>query len=118
MASITRTHPVTHAINIDSGHGYPLQIFTVDYINAVNAANGPEDTQALTAQAIGATAQIIVMGPLGNSNTEQTFVTEGADNVVVATLQAAIRALGTASGTTDVDVSTATVTGISLTSSS
>jgi|TARA_B100001093_G_scaffold133732_1_gene126429 heptaprenylglyceryl phosphate synthase len=109
MASVTRTHPVTHAIDVEMV-GHPLQIFTVDYINAVDGANGPEDTQALVAQAINQTASILVMGPLGNSNTEQTFVTEGADNVVVGTLQTAIRALGTTSGTTDVDVSTATVT--------
>jgi hypothetical protein len=58
------------------------------------------------------TATIIAVGPLGNGNTEQTFMTEGADSVVVATLQADIRTLGTYDS---VDVSAATVTAKNLT---
>ena len=58
------------------------------------------------------TATIIAAGPLGNGNTEQTFMTEGVDSVVVATLQADIRTLGTHDS---VDVSGATVTAKDLT---
>jgi hypothetical protein len=106
MASLTRVHPTTAPINVET-IGQPLQIFTIDYINAVNAGNGPEGVQALVQNAIMATATIVVNG---NSNTEQTFVTEGSDSIVVGTLQTAIRALGTTAGDTSVDVSTATVT--------
>jgi hypothetical protein len=109
MASLTRVHPTTAPINVET-IGQPLQIFTIDYINAVNAGNGPEGVQALVQNAIMATATIVINGPLGNSNTEQTFVTEGSDSIVVGTLQTAIRALGTTAGDTSVDVSTATVT--------
>ena len=52
------------------------------------------------------TSTILAAGPLGNGNTEQTFMVEG-DTVVAATLQAAIRTLGTFDS---VDVSSATVT--------
>ena len=61
-------------------------------------------------RAIEDTAVIIAAGPLGNSNTEQTFMVEG-NNVVVATLQTAIQALGTYDS---VNVSAATVTAKTL----
>jgi hypothetical protein len=92
--------------------GKDIQLFTVDYINAVNGSAGPLGVQKAVLDTIMQTATIIAAGPLGNSNTEQTFMTEGADSVVVATLQAAIRALGTHDS---VDVSAATVTAKTLT---
>ena len=92
--------------------GKDIQLFTVDYINAVNGSAGPLGVQKAVLDSIQETATIIAAGPLGNSNTEQTFMTEGADSVVVATLQAAIRALGTHDS---VDVSAATVTAKTLT---
>jgi hypothetical protein len=92
--------------------GKDIQLFTVDYINAVNGSAGPLGVQKAVLDTIMQTATIIAAGPLGNSNTEQTFMTEGTDSVVVATLQAAIRALGTHDS---VDVSAATVTAKTLT---
>ena len=106
MAGITKVNPtatkVPHA-NI----GKPVQLFTIDYINAINGSAGPLGAQKAVLDTIMNTATIIMAGPLGNSNTEQTFMTEGEDSVVVATLQAAIRALGTVDS---VDLSGATVT--------
>lgn len=92
--------------------GKDIQLFTVDYINAVNGSAGPNGVQSAVLDKIMQTATIIAAGPLGNSNTEQTFMTEGADSVVVATLQADIRTLGTYDG---VNVSAATVTAKDLT---
>ena len=92
--------------------GKDVQLFTVDYINAVNGSAGPSGVQSAVLDKIMQTATIIAAGPLGNSNTEQTFMTEGADSVVVATLQADIRTLGTHDS---VDVSGATVTAKDLT---
>ena len=92
--------------------GKDIQLFTVDYINAVNGSAGPLGVQKAVLDTIMQTATIIAAGPLGNSNTEQTFMTEGTDSVVVATLQAAIRTLGTHDS---VDVSAATVTAKTLT---
>ena len=92
--------------------GKDIQLFTVDYINAVNGSAGPLGVQKAVLDSIMQTATIIAAGPLGNSNTERTFITEGTDSVVVATLQADIRALGTHDS---VDVSAATVTAKTLT---
>ena len=107
MATLTKTHPVATTLGVETNGN--LQFFTVDYINAVNASTGPAGAQAAVLRAVQDTSTIIAIGPLGNSNTEQTFAVEGmgGDNVVAATLQAAIRALGTVDG---VDLSGATVT--------
>ena len=91
--------------------GKDIQIFTVDYINAVNGSAGPLGVQKAVIDTIQQTCTILAAGPLGNSNTEQTFIIEGSDPVVVATLQADIRALGTHDS---VNVSSATVTAKTL----
>ena len=91
--------------------GKDIQLFTVDYINAVNGSAGPSGAQQAVYNTIQTTCNILAAGPLGNSNTEQTFMVEGSDPVVVATLQALIRTLGTHDS---VDVSAATVTAKTL----
>ena len=87
--------------------GKDVQFFTIDYIAAVNGSAGPLGAQKAVLDSIQETCTILVAGPLGNTNTEQTFLTEGVDSVVVATLQTAIRALGTVDS---IDLSNATVT--------
>ena len=91
--------------------GKDIQLFTVDYINAVNGSAGPLGVQKAVIDTIQQTCTILAAGPLGNSNTEHTFIVEGEDPVVVATLQADIRALGTHDS---VNVSSATVTAKTL----
>ena len=91
--------------------GKDIQLFTVDYINAVNGSAGPLGVQKAVIDSIQTTCTILAAGPLGNSNTEQTFTVEGSDPVVVAPLQALIRTLGTHDS---VDVSAATVTAKTL----
>ena len=95
------------------GEGVRVDFITVDYINAMNAEVTHSTASANTAglklsmEAIqNQGVNILGHGALGNSNTEQTFMTEGTDSVVAATLQAAIRALGTVDS---VDLSGATV---------
>ena len=107
----TKVNPVATTVPAQM-IGKEIQLFTVDYINAVNGSAGPLGVQKAVLDKIMETSTIIAAGPLGNSNTEQTFMTEGADSVVVATLQAAIRTLGTHDS---VDVSAATVTAKTLT---
>ena len=107
----TKVNPVATSNDVEM-IGKEVQLFTVDYINAVNGSAGPNGVQSAVLDKIMQTATIIAAGPLGNGNTEQTFMTEGADSVVVATLQADIRTLGTHDG---VDVSAATVTAKDLT---
>ncbi len=110
MAGITKVNPTATTTNFEVV-GKDIQFFTVDYINAINGSAGPDGAQKAVLDTIATTATIIAAGPLVNSNTEQTFATEGADSVVAATLQAAIRALGTVDS---VDLSGATVTDTKL----
>ena len=91
--------------------GKDLQFFTIDWIQAINGKTGPLSAHQAAISAIQTTCTILAAGPLGNSNTEQTFMVEGSDPVVVATLQALIRTLGTHDS---VDVSSATVTAKTL----
>ena len=109
MAGVAAVNPAAVAGAFDNVTS-PIQLFTVDYINAVNGSAGPQGVQQAVMRKIEDTAVIIAAGPLGNSHTEQTFMVEG-NNVVVATLQAAIRTLGTYDS---IDVSAATVTAKTL----
>jgi hypothetical protein len=95
MAVVTRVHPVATTLGVETAGN--LQFFTVDYIVDVSTKTGPESAQAAAIKAIQDTSTIIAMGPLGNSDTEQTFAVEaiGGDNVTKAALEAAFDALGT-----------------------
>jgi len=106
MAGLTRANPTATTLGYEV-IGKEAQFFTIDYINAINGSAGPDGAQQAVLETIMGTATILAAGPLGNSNTEQTFMTEGGAAVVVGTLQAAIRALGTVDG---VNLSSATVT--------
>ena len=86
-----------------------ITVFTVDYISAVNAKTGPESTQQACHRAIEARAHILAAGPLGNSNTEQTFIVEGV--VDTAKIQEDIRLCGSVDS---VDLAQATVTAKTL----
>ena len=106
MAEVTKVNPAATTLGYEV-IGKDAQFFTIDYINAINGSAGPNGAQQAVLDTIQTTATIIAAGTLGNSNTEQTFMTEGGAAVVVGTLQAAIRALGTVDG---VNLSSATVT--------
>ena len=110
MAGQTKVNPAATTVPANTV-GKDLQFFTVDYISAVNGSAGPLGVQKAVIDTIQSTSTILAAGPLGNSNTEQTFMVEGSDVVVVATLQALIRTLGTYDS---VNVSSATVTAKTL----
>ena len=95
MAVVTRVHPVATTLGVETAGN--LQFFTITYPSDVSAKTGPESTQAAVIGAIQDTSTIIAIGPLGNSDTEQTFAVEaiGGDNVTAAALDAAFDALGT-----------------------
>ena len=105
----TKVNPAATTNNVEH-FGRDIQFFTVDYINA-NASTGPLGAQNAVRNSIMETATIVAIGPMLDTNSQQTFATEGADSVVVGTLQTAIRALGTVDG---VDLSGATVTATKL----
>lgn len=108
MAVFTRTNPVATTIPTEN-ISKELAIFTVDYINAADGSAGPEGVQQAVLDTIQTMHTVLVAGPLGNSNTEQTFIIEGILFTPTGgeTLQTQIRALGTVDG---VNVSSATVT--------
>jgi acetylglutamate kinase len=98
--------------------GKTVTIFTVDYINAINASSGALGAQQAVLNTVLQMGTIILAGPLGNGNTEQTFMMEGDFAAAqLATLQADLRLLGTTGGAkwwtanaANVDVSSSTVT--------
>jgi len=109
MAIVTRIHPTATTNNTSIAPTQSVQFFTIDYINAINGSAGPEGAQAGVIAKINTLCTIIQAGPLGNSNTEQTFAID-RDSLVnggIATLQALLRTLGTTDG---VDLSSCTVT--------
>jgi hypothetical protein len=109
MASVTRIHPTATTNNTSIAPTQSVQFFTIDYINAINGSAGPEGAQAAVIAKINTLCTIIQAGPLGNSNTEQTFAID-RDSLVnggIATLQALLRTLGTIDG---VNLSSLTVT--------
>lgn len=110
--SLTRVNPAATLLNVEQV-GRDISFFTVDYINAVNGSAGPEGAQAAVLNKIMEQHTIVAVGPLLDTNTQQTFAIEGdlftPQNG--STLQARIRALGTVDG---VDLSNATVTATKL----
>ena len=112
MATPAAVNPAATTLNVEQV-GRNISFFTVDYINDVSASNGPGQTQQLVLNTIQTLHTIVAIGPLADSNTQQTFAIEGdlftPQNGV--TLQASIRLLTTDGG---VDVTNATVTATKL----
>ena len=100
------TNPPTPTTDVSIAPTPNMQYFTIDYINAINGSAGPRGAQQAVITQVLLTATCLDIGPLGNSNTEQTFCTE-VDSVDVSDLQARVRALGTYDG---INLSSATVT--------
>ena len=107
MADVTKTHPTVAATDVEM-MGANMSFFTVDYVNA-NASTGPEGAQAKSHYAIADLNTVVAIGPMLDTNSQQTFAVEGTP--VAATIQAAIRALGTVDS---VDLSSTTVTATKL----
>jgi hypothetical protein len=103
MATVTRVNPAATTTDAEMMGG-DMKFFTVDYV-ATNASTGPEGAQTKSHNVIANNCNIVAMGPMLDSNTQQTFAAEG--DVVVATIQTAIRALGTVDS---VNLGSATVT--------
>ena len=109
MPSVTRSHPAATSTDVEM-MGANMSFFTVDYV-ATNASTGPEGAQAASHNCISYHNNVVAIGPMLDSNTQQTFAVEGSDTIVAATLQASIRALGTVDG---VNLGSATVTDTKL----
>ena len=98
----TKVNPAATTNDVEH-FGRDTQFFIVDYVVA-NASTGPLGAQNAVRNTIMETATIVAIGPMLDTNSQQTFAVEGADSVVVGTLQ-------TVDG---VDLSGATVTATKL----
>lgn len=108
---VTKVNPIATTLNVENV-GKDLTFFTVDYINAINGSAGPAGAQYAVLNTIMNTATIVAIGPLLDTNTQQTFAIERElSSTEVTALQTAIRALGTYDS---VDLSSATVTATKL----
>ena len=107
MPDVTKSHPTVAATDVEM-MGADMSFFTVDYV-ATNASTGPEGAQAKSHNAIADLNTVVAIGPMLDSNTQQTFAVEGTPTA--ATIQAAIRALGTVDS---VNLASATVTDTKL----
>jgi hypothetical protein len=112
MATPAAVNPASTTLNVEQV-GRNISFFTVDYIVAVNGSAGPSGAQQAVLNTIQTLHTIIAIGPLADSNTQQTFAIEGdlftPQNGT--TLQASIQALGTVDS---IDLSNATVTATKL----
>ena len=114
MAGITKVNPTATTLGYEVV-GKDVQFFTIDYINAINGSAGPNGAQKAVLDTIATTATILAAGPLGNSNTEHTYMVRAdaldtiSGTTTVAAIQAAIRALH-GGGRVSATVSSATVT--------
>jgi hypothetical protein len=108
---VTKVNPTATTLNYEV-IGKEISFFTVDYINAINGSAGPAGAQADVLNTIMNVATIIAVGPLTDTNTQQTFAVErDMASTDITALQVAIRALGTVDS---VDLSGATVTATKL----
>jgi len=106
-----KTNPVGMTVN-EEVVGKDMSFFTVDYINAINASQGPLGALQAVYNTIIERWTVVAVGPLLDTNTQQTFAIEGVVEAAhITALQVAIRALGTVDG---VDLSSATVTATKL----
>jgi hypothetical protein len=110
--AITKVNPTATTTNVEQV-GRDISFFTVDYVNAVNGSAGPSGAQQAVLNTIQTLHTIVAIGPLLDTNTQQTFAIEGPLYTPAggSTLQASIQALGTVDA---IDLSSATVTATKL----
>ena len=73
-----------HATSKYDGLGKELEIFTVDFVDAMNAQTAKDADQYTGELTIRQYGNIVASGPLHNSNTEKTYISEGTDMYVGA----------------------------------
>ena len=93
----TKVNPTAVTNNFES-FGRDIQFLTIDYTTAVNGSAGPSGAQNAIRNTLMTQGTIVAMGPLLDTNTQQTVAFEGGDTVDATTMQVALRALGTVDG--------------------
>ena len=73
-----------HVTSKYDGLGKELEIFTVDFVDAMNGQTAKAADQQNAEDTIRIYGNIVGAGPLHNSNTEKTYISEGTDMFVGA----------------------------------
>ena len=71
-----------HATSKYDGMGKELEFFTVDFVDAMNGQTAKAADQNTAENCIRIYGNIVCAGPLHNSDTEKTYITEGTDMYV------------------------------------
>ena len=109
-----------HATSKYDGMGKELEFFTIDFVDAMNGQTAKAADQNTGENCVRIYGNIVAAGPLTDTNTQKTYMTEGTDNYVgapstsggsftftettsggsLATLQTALRAVSGQHGST------------------
>ena len=109
-----------HATSKYDGMGKELEFFTIDFVDAMNGQTAKAADQNTGENCVRIYSNIVAAGPLTDTNTQKTYMTEGTDNYVgapstsggsftftettsggsLATLQTALRAVSGQNGST------------------
>ena len=109
-----------HATSKYDGMGKELEFFTIDFVDAMNGQTAKAADQNTGENCVRIYGNIVAAGPLTDTNTQKTYMTEGTDNYVgapstsggsftftettsggsLATLQTALRAVSGQLGST------------------
>ncbi len=109
-----------HATSKYDGMGKELEFFTIDFVDAMNGQTAKAADQNTGENCVRVYGNIVAAGPLTDTNTQKTYMTEGTDNYVgapstsggsftftettsggsLATLQTALRAISGQNGST------------------
>ena len=73
-----------HATSKYDGMGKELEFFTIDFVDAMNGQTAKGADQNTAENCIRQYGNIVGSGPLHNSNTEKTYISEGTDMYVGA----------------------------------
>ena len=73
-----------HATSKYDGMGKELEFFTIDFVDAMNGQTAKAADQNTGENCVRIYGNIVAAGPLTDTNTQKTFMTEGTDNYVGA----------------------------------
>ena len=73
-----------HATSKYDGMGKELEFFTIDFVDAMNGQTAKAADQNTGENCVRIYGNIVAAGPLTDTNTQKTYMTEGTDNFVGA----------------------------------
>ena len=73
-----------HATSKYDGMGKELEFFTIDFVDAMNGQTAKAADQNTGENCVRINGNIVAAGPLTDTNTQKTYMTEGTDNYVGA----------------------------------